>query len=96
MDTVKSKDVASGYKTVMIFGAGASGTTWVLDSLAEANNLRTIFEPLNPKGLPEARSLFNLYVNENQQHTELENFFQKILNDKLHSFWTDYRFHPYK
>ncbi len=94
MDTVKKNDTE--YKTVMIFGAGASGTTWLLDSLAEVNNLRTIFEPLNPKGVPEANSLFNLYVNENEYHPELNSFFERILNDKLHTCWTDYRFHPHK
>ena len=33
---------------LIIAGSGRSGTTWVLDAVAEANQLRTKFEPLGP------------------------------------------------
>jgi len=32
----------------LIAGSGRSGTTWVLDALADANDLRPVFEPLHP------------------------------------------------
>jgi hypothetical protein len=39
----------------IIAGSGRSGTTWVLDALAEANALRPVFEPLHPLAIPQAR-----------------------------------------
>jgi len=32
----------------ILLGSGRSGTTWIQDCLADANNLRPIFEPLHP------------------------------------------------
>ena len=58
---------------LIVAGSGRSGTTWVLDAIAETNNLRTIYEPLNPAGVPEARNYGNLYLSENEEGESKKN-----------------------
>ena len=76
---------------LVIAGSGRSGTTWVLDVLAEANNLRTIFEPLSPFFVPEARSFANCYVRENAHEPELKRFMEKVFKGEFHNLWIDIR-----
>ena len=64
---------------LVIAGSGRSGTTWILDVLAEANNLRPVFEPLNPYGVNEARDFGNRYVRENANEPELKCFMERFL-----------------
>ena len=79
---------------IIIAGSGRSGTTWVLDAIAQANNLRTIFEPLNPAGVPSAKPLANLYVRDNEDCPELKRFMDKVFSGNLKSLWADYRIRP--
>jgi hypothetical protein len=79
---------------LIIAGSGRSGTTWVLDVLAEANNLRPVFEPLNPFGVSEARPFCNRYLRENDYEPELKCFMEKIFNGKLNHIWPNTRFLP--
>jgi len=76
---------------LVIAGSGRSGTTWVLDALAEANNLRTIFEPLSPFFVPEARSFANCYVRENAHEPELKRFMEKVFKGEFQNLWIDIR-----
>jgi sulfotransferase family protein len=76
---------------LIIAGSGRSGTTWVLDALAEANNLRTIFEPLNSFFVPEARNFAHCYVREDAHEPELKRFMEKIFKGKYHNIWIDTR-----
>ena len=52
---------------IIIAGSGRGGTTWILDSIAEANNLRTIFEPLNTVFVPAAKPFAYRYVRDDSQ-----------------------------
>ena len=79
---------------LIIAGSGRSGTTWVLDVIAETYNLRTIYEPLNPKGVPEALNFGNLYLNENEDAPELKIFFSKLFGCEINSIWTNTRILP--
>jgi len=72
---------------LIIAGSGRSGTTWVLDVLAEANNLRPVFEPLNPLGVAEARAFGHCYVRENAYEPELKSFMEKVFNGELNYIW---------
>ena len=81
---------------LIIAGSGRSGTTWVLDALAEANNLRTIFEPLNPDGVNEAWDFGNCYVREKAYEPELKCFLEKVFNGELNYLWPNTRFLPDK
>ena len=76
---------------LVIAGSGRSGTTWVLDALAEANNLRPVFEPLNPLGVPEARAFENRYIKENAYKPELKRFMEKVFNGELNYIWPNTR-----
>jgi len=77
---------------LIIAGSGRSGTTWVLDVLAETNNLRTIFEPLNSFGVSEARRFCNRYIRENAYDPELKYFMEKVFSGRLNHIWPNTRF----
>jgi len=79
---------------IIIAGSGRSGTTWVLDAIARANNLRTIFEPLNPVGHPSAKHLANRYVRDDTDFPELKRFMDKVFSGNLKSLWANYRIRP--
>jgi hypothetical protein len=84
----------SNNRPILIFGSGRSGTTWILDALAEANNLRTIFEPLNPIAVPTARPFANRYVRDDGYEPELRNLMDRVLTGSLRSLWANYRVLP--
>ncbi len=79
---------------MIIAGSGRSGTTWVQDVLAEANGLRTVFEPLHPQGLPRARGLAYRYAPPDDDSPELRRFFDDLLAGRIHGLWPDYRIRP--
>lgn len=79
---------------LIIAGSGRSGTTWVLDAIAESNDLRTIFEPLNPNAVPEAGRFANCYVRDDEHRMELKAVMDKIFSGNLKSLWANYRIRP--
>ncbi|MCD4736189.1 MAG: sulfotransferase [Bacteroidales bacterium] len=79
---------------LIIAGSGRSGTTWILDSIAEANGMATIFEPLHPIGVPAARPFANRYVRDDSHEPELRNFMNKVFEGRLKSIWAKYRIRP--
>lgn len=81
-------------KTVVIAGSGRSGTTWVQDTLAEANGLRTLFEPLNPAGVPVARKFAYRYLGADVDDCELELFLGDVFSGAHRSLWANYRIRP--
>ena len=81
-------------KTVIISGSGRSGTTWVLDSLAQANRMRTVFEPLHPVGVPAARRFAYQYVDPEADFPELRAFMDPVLSGGMRSLWANYRIRP--
>ncbi len=78
----------------LIAGSGRSGTTWVLDVLASANDLRPIFEPLHP-AVSEigARYAYRLLLPE-EQHPELRDFLCEVSTGWRYKMWTRYRGRP--
>ena len=81
-------------KTVIIAGSGRSGTTWVQDSIASANNLQTIFEPLHPIGVTAARGFANKYYPVGVENSDLESFMRQVLSGTYRSLWMNYRIRP--
>jgi hypothetical protein len=78
----------------LIAGSGRSGTTWVLDALAEANHLRTVFEPLYPPaGLIDSRFAY-AFVPSHTEAATLHAMFVAAVDGTLESLWTDYRKSP--
>jgi hypothetical protein len=75
----------------VIAGSGRSGTTWILDCLADSNNLCPIFEPLHPN----VSDIGNLYAHRalaaGEKHPELERFLREVSLGKAHRLWTRYR-----
>ena len=81
-------------KIVIIAGSGRSGTTWIQDVLAEANGLRTVFEPLHPQGVSRARGLAYRYVPADDDSPEVRRFFDDLLAGRIRGLWPDYRIRP--
>lgn len=80
--------------TVIIAGSGRSGTTWVQDSLANANGLATLFEPLHPIGVKSAIPFAYRYVKVDANIPELKSFMDRVFLDEKHSLWANYRIRP--
>ena len=74
-----------------ILGSGRSGTTWVLDALAEANNLRPVFEPLHPAVSDVGERYAYRALAAGDDHPELEEFFDQVAAGRKHKWWTQYR-----
>ena len=75
----------------LILGSGRSGTTWVLDCLADANNLRPIFEPLHPlESALGARYAYDVMASGDQDET-LSRHFHELAAGRIRSRWIDYR-----
>lgn len=79
---------------IIIAGSGRSGTTWVQDSLASANHLRTLFEPLHPIGVSTAKPFAYRYISAYASEPELKKFMDSVFYGKKHSIWADYRIRP--
>lgn len=78
----------------LIAGSGRSGTTWVLDALAEANHLRTVFEPLYPHaGVVDSRFAY-AFMPSYAETEALHAMFSAAVDGTLKSVWTDYRKSP--
>ena len=75
----------------VIAGTGRSGTTWVLDTIAEANGLRAVFEPLHPMGLREAGALAHRWVEPDAEWPELERFMRRAFSGRFLGLWPDLR-----
>ena len=89
-----SKQYLMNNAPIIIAGSGRSGTTWVLDAIAQANDLRTIFEPLHPIGLPSAKPFANRYVRDDANEPELKCFMDKVFSGVFKSLWANYRVRP--
>lgn len=75
----------------IIAGSGRSGTTWVLDSIASANNLRPIFEPLHPAVSAVGDRYAHLTLRAGEDHPDLEKFLKTACLADTRSLWTTYR-----
>ncbi len=74
-----------------IVGSGRSGTTWVQDALADANNLRPVFEPLHPAVSDiGARYAYRALAAEDPE-PDLEQFFDEAAAGRKYRLWTLYR-----
>lgn len=75
----------------LVAGSGRSGTTWVQDALATANNLRPVFEPLHPY----VSSIGNRYAHRalgpDDDHPELAKFLAEVCAGRRNRLWTQYR-----
>lgn len=80
---------------LLIAGSGRSGTTWVLDVLASAFGLRTIFEPLHPNAVRGAQAYAWRFVPPTAEPDGMEAFFRRVFSGDLSTWWTDYRIPPY-
>jgi len=81
---------------LIIAGSGRSGTTWILDSIAESNGLSTIFEPLNPILVKQAKPFAFQYYREESNYPDLARFMEKVFSGKFKNLWANYRINSSK
>jgi hypothetical protein len=74
-----------------IAGSGRSGTTWVQDSLATANGLRPVFEPLHPYVSEIGRHYAHRALGPEDEHSDLEAFLNDVCAGRRNRLWTKYR-----
>lgn len=79
---------------VVVAGSGRSGTTWVLDVLAEANRMRPVFEPLHPAAGAVARKYAHRFVREDAREPDLHDYMSRVMRGDFSSLWTDFRVRP--
>jgi hypothetical protein len=75
----------------LIAGSGRSGTTWVLDCLADANGLRPVFEPLNPRLSPVADHFAHRFLEPAGTYGDLAEYLESVTRTGHRSIWTTYR-----
>lgn len=75
----------------LIAGSGRSGTTWVLDALADANECRPVFEPLHPYLSAIGRQYAHRAIAAGEEHPELVQFLSEIAAGRGLTLWTRYR-----
>jgi hypothetical protein len=75
----------------LILGSGRSGTTWVLDCVADANDLRPIFEPLHPAtSALGSRYAYRMMLPGDHEEI-LEEYFSELAAGRIWSRWINYR-----
>lgn len=80
--------------SIVVFGSGRSGTTWLADSLASMINRQVIFEPLNKNHFSEIESLtdgwgYPYYLRPDSDRADWEHFLHRALTGQLRNYWTD-------
>src|SRR5215218_5110451 len=75
----------------VIAGSGRSGTTWVLDCLADANGLRPMFEPLHPAVTRLGAKFAYRAIRPEESHPDLEAYLGRIARGEYNSLWVTYR-----
>ncbi len=79
---------------IVIAGSGRSGTTWVLDVIAEANHLSSVLVPLRPILGGAAERFSNRYLFAGDRESEFLTFMTGVLAGRHPEFWTRYRERP--
>lgn len=78
----------------IISGSGRSGTTWILDVLAGANDMRTAFEPLHPVVSEMTSNYSNRFIKDGETHDDLKRYLSNIFSGDFRDTWIDYRVRP--
>jgi hypothetical protein len=81
-------------RVIFIAGSGRSGTTWIQDAIADANDMRTLFEPLHPIGVPWSGGLAYRYLEPDEPAADLGAFLDTAFAGAMRSLWADYRIRP--
>lgn len=75
----------------ILAGSGRSGTTWILDALAEANELRPVFEPLHPSTSAIGRTWAGRWLDADDEVPELAAWLEQVCHGAFRQWWADYR-----
>jgi hypothetical protein len=79
---------------VFLLGSGRSGTTWLMDVLAKANRMWTVFEPLNPLANPDAAPFAYRHFGKQSAVDGLRSIIDAHIHKRQRQAWTSYRFYP--
>jgi len=76
---------------LIVAGSGRSGTTWVLDVIAKAAKMRTVFEPLHPEASQLSSVYAGRYMPADKEDDVLSGFIASMLSGRFNSIWSNYR-----
>ncbi|GAB4403125.1 MAG: hypothetical protein OHK003_30860 [Anaerolineales bacterium] len=87
--------------SILLFGSGRSGTTWITDVLCALPGVQQIFEPLFPPWNERVRQITGwdkrdpyirgIYLRPEEEYPEWEDLWHRILTGKFRNYWTDYK-----
>jgi hypothetical protein len=76
--------------TVIVSGAGRSGTSWLSEIINYKNTYRYMFEPLQHTYVPEASEFIYPYLEKHQKAPKkLKKLMNNIISGKLRNDWVD-------
>lgn len=87
----KPMDIKEVPQPIFLYGSGRSGTTWLVERIAEAVNADVIFEPLHPEVGSTAKDYAYRYLAPGAAAEPLLAYFRSLLSGEFQSLWTRYR-----
>jgi hypothetical protein len=74
-------------KTILLFGSGRSGTSWLSNLLASPFRYRLLFEPFHTGHVPCAELVADRYYEPGQVPEHVVDFIFRALNDEIDNEW---------
>ncbi|HEY7982016.1 MAG TPA: sulfotransferase [Candidatus Eremiobacteraceae bacterium] len=76
---------------IFLAGSGRGGTTWIAEMINYDNAFRFIFEPFNPRVVPECRAFANRqYIRPGETRPEFVDGARAIVTGRFRNGWADY------
>jgi len=83
--------------TIALYGSPRSGTTWFMEILSTIPGYKYLFEPINPKSVPEAFEIgfrSKTYMSPEEEWAEGEEFLRRVFTGQISSSVPFYKFKP--
>jgi hypothetical protein len=79
-------------RSILVAGAARSGTTWLGDLIASQIPCRILFEPFNPRLVPQYRNFhYFQYLRPGLEYPAFRTFAQEVFTGKLRNRWIDHQ-----
>jgi hypothetical protein len=73
--------------TVLVFGSGRSGTSWLAETMARPRGYRLLFEPEHEEHVPEGRALTDRLLMPGEQYPDADRFLIKLFKNRIDNDW---------
>lgn len=83
--------------TVLVFGSGRSGTSWLCETMARPKGYRLLFEPEHEDHVPEGRVLTDQLLIPGNSFPDADKFLHKLYRNRIDNDWiAQHSFRKYK